>query len=127
MAIKRVFVHEDQYDEFVQGLAKAADGAKMGDGMATGISFGPINNRMQLERVAGLVEDARNSGGVIAAGGERLAVPGHEGGFFYKVCASARAIRKAATVLRPLVSRWVASAGSGLMLISIDFMMLSDA
>jgi acyl-CoA reductase-like NAD-dependent aldehyde dehydrogenase len=88
VAIKRVFVHEDQYDEFVQGLAKAADGAKMGDGMAAGVSFGPINNRMQLERVVGLVEDARNSGGVIAAGGERLAVPGHEGGFFYKVRAT---------------------------------------
>ena len=50
-AIKRVFVHEDQYDAVVDALAEEAVKAKsvMGNGMEKGTVFGPINNAMQLE------------------------------------------------------------------------------
>ena len=34
IAVKRVYVHEDQYDEFCDILAELADKAKFGDGMA---------------------------------------------------------------------------------------------
>ena len=39
---------------------------------------------MRLNRVETLVEDARNGGARIVTGGERLVVPGHENGYFYK-------------------------------------------
>ena len=74
-------VHESQYDEMVGELAKQADGAKavMGDGMEEGTMFGPINNKMQFERVAGLVDDARKEGGTIVTGGKQM---GPEDGYF---------------------------------------------
>lgn len=37
IAIKRVFVHEDQYDEFCRALVREAQMAKFGNGMEDGI------------------------------------------------------------------------------------------
>jgi acyl-CoA reductase-like NAD-dependent aldehyde dehydrogenase len=45
-AIKRAYVHESIYDEFVKEIAACARQAKMGDGFAAGIEFGPLNNAM---------------------------------------------------------------------------------
>jgi acyl-CoA reductase-like NAD-dependent aldehyde dehydrogenase len=76
-------VHESQYDEMVDALAAEAEKAKAvtGDGMEAGTVFGPINNKMQFERVAGLVDDARAEGGRIVAGGKQF---GNENGYFYE-------------------------------------------
>ena len=41
--------------------------------------FGPINNKMQFERVAGLVDDARKEGGTIVTGCKQM---GPEDGYF---------------------------------------------
>ena len=84
IAIKRVYVHEDQYEEMVSKISKVAEAAKVGDGFGDGVAYGPMNNKMQLNRVETLVEDARNGGARIVTGGERLVVPGHENGYFYK-------------------------------------------
>jgi len=81
IAIKRLFVHESQYDEMCAALAKEAAAAKVGDGMAKGTAYGPINNKMQLERVEGLVADARARGANVIAGGQRVAT--ETGGYFY--------------------------------------------
>ena len=50
-AIKRAFVHESIYDEFVEEITKSAQAAKMGDGFAEDTEFGPLNNSMQFEKV----------------------------------------------------------------------------
>ena len=47
-AIKRAYVHESIYDEFVAEISKAALAAKMGDGFAADTEFGPLNNEMQV-------------------------------------------------------------------------------
>ena len=52
-AIKRAFVHESIYDEFVEEITKSAQAAKMGDGFAEDTEFGPLNNSMQFEKVQG--------------------------------------------------------------------------
>jgi acyl-CoA reductase-like NAD-dependent aldehyde dehydrogenase len=79
IAIKRVFVHDSQYEEMVDALGKVAkDSVKqVGDGMAQGTMYGPLNNKAQLERVEGLVEDARKNGARIVAGGKRPAPKGY--------------------------------------------------
>lgn len=83
-AIKRLYVHDSQYEEMVSALAALAVGAKLGDGMAEGTQYGPLNNKMQLERVEGLVEEARKSGARIAAGGGRAQPTGVAEAYFYK-------------------------------------------
>jgi acyl-CoA reductase-like NAD-dependent aldehyde dehydrogenase len=86
IAIKRLFVHEDSYDAMVSELAKQAEGAvgMTGDGMAPTTMFGPMNNKMQLERIEMLVADAKAKGGKVVAGGERFFPNGEAGAFFYK-------------------------------------------
>lgn len=78
-AIKRLYVHEKVYEPVVRGLAEQARKVRVGDGLDPETQLGPINNKMQLERVMGLVDDARRHGATIEAGGVRL-----EGsGYFY--------------------------------------------
>lgn len=86
IAIKRVFVHESQYDKMVDALAERAKAstAHVGDGLKEGVRWGPLNNKAQLERVEGLVEDARKTGGRIVAGGKRMQPTGKAGAFFYE-------------------------------------------
>jgi len=81
IAVKRCYVHETKYEEMVGALTEAAKQASavVGDGFKDGMMFGPLNNKMQYERVKELVEDAKNSGATIQAGGAPL--PGK--GFFY--------------------------------------------
>ncbi len=83
VAIKRVFVHESQYEDFVQRIGNIAKSATVGDGTKKGIAYGPMNNEMQLKRIEMLVEDAKQNGGRILSGGERMIVPGKEGGYYY--------------------------------------------
>merc|ERR1719384_8359 len=79
VAVKRCFVPEKMHDEFLEELASLAKAAKVGDGFKEGVEFGPVNNKMQFDRVSELVEDAKKAGAVIHAGGSPL-----EGdGFFY--------------------------------------------
>jgi acyl-CoA reductase-like NAD-dependent aldehyde dehydrogenase len=54
VAIKRVFVQEEQYEEMVQELGRAANASKFGDGMDAGTQYGPINNKMQVLRWVGV-------------------------------------------------------------------------
>jgi acyl-CoA reductase-like NAD-dependent aldehyde dehydrogenase len=78
-AIKRLYVHERVYEPIVKRLVERARTVRVGDGLDPETQLGPINNKMQLERVMRLVEDAKKSGGRIEAGGVRL-----EGsGYFY--------------------------------------------
>jgi acyl-CoA reductase-like NAD-dependent aldehyde dehydrogenase len=87
VAVKRVFVHESQYDEMVEGMKQAAEGAAgaMGDGLDKSTRFGPINNKMQLERVEGLVADAVKDGATVVAGGKRFDPTGsNPDAYFYQ-------------------------------------------
>jgi acyl-CoA reductase-like NAD-dependent aldehyde dehydrogenase len=74
VAIKRVFVHESKYEEMAAAMAVEAAKARAvtNDGLLPDTQFGPINNRMQLARVEGLVEDAKASGARVIAGGNRF-------------------------------------------------------
>ncbi|WP_275096249.1 aldehyde dehydrogenase family protein [Sedimenticola hydrogenitrophicus] len=70
-ALKRLYVHDSLYDALCARLVAIAQQQQLGNGMAEGTTFGPVQNRKQLEIVSELVEDARNSGARILCGGER--------------------------------------------------------
>jgi acyl-CoA reductase-like NAD-dependent aldehyde dehydrogenase len=75
LAAKRIYVPEKIYDAVCAELAKIASAAKVGNGLEEGVEFGPLQNKMQYEKVKAIVEDARAQGKVIA-GGEPVAGPG---------------------------------------------------
>lgn len=68
LAVKRVYAHESIYDELCDELAKLADAAIVDDGLKQGAQIGPLQNKMQFEKVKGFLEDARASGNIIAGG-----------------------------------------------------------
>jgi acyl-CoA reductase-like NAD-dependent aldehyde dehydrogenase len=75
--IKRVFVPESMHDDVVDVLAERAGRLRIGPGTRPGVHLGPIQNRMQFERVCGLVADALADGASAAAGGEAAEGPGY--------------------------------------------------
>lgn len=78
MAIKRVYVHDTIYDKVCAAIASRARDAKIGDGLETSTDLGPIQNRMQYDKVVDLLKDVRESGAAILAGGN---VPDRSGYF----------------------------------------------
>jgi acyl-CoA reductase-like NAD-dependent aldehyde dehydrogenase len=68
IAMKRLYVHESIYDEMCAELAALADQAVIGDGLQQGTQLGPLQNKMQYEKVKDLIEDAKKHGKVIAGG-----------------------------------------------------------
>ena len=76
IAMKRLYVHEDIYDEMCDELATLANETVIGNGLEQGTKLGPLNNKMQYERVKELIEEAKKDGNVIA-GGEVPDAPGY--------------------------------------------------
>ncbi len=71
LATKRVYAHSSIYDELCAELARLAGEAVVDDGLAQGVTIGPLQNKMQYDKVKGFLDDARRDGKVIA-GGEAL-------------------------------------------------------
>ena len=79
-AMKRLYVHEDIYDDVVTALAAVAEKMPMGVGLDENNVLGPLQNEAQYRIVADLVDAARDSGARIVLGGN----PDPEKpGFFY--------------------------------------------
>ena len=78
-ALKRLYVHEDQYEEFVEKFSKYVSRIPVGNGLDPKNLIGPLTNRMQLDKVSGYVDEARRRGARIITGGQRPESPG----FFY--------------------------------------------
>ena len=68
LAIKRVYAHDSIYDALCTELAKLADAAVIGDGVDPNTQYGPLQNKVQFEKVKGYVEEARTRGKIIAGG-----------------------------------------------------------
>jgi acyl-CoA reductase-like NAD-dependent aldehyde dehydrogenase len=78
-ALKRLYVHESQYEDVVEKFAGYVSQIPVGNGADPKSLIGPLTNRMQLDKVRTLVEDARQRGARIVTGGEYRESPG----FFY--------------------------------------------
>ena len=75
-ALKRLYVHESQYAEIVERFAAYAEKIPVGNGLEPQTLIGPVSNRMQLDKVMALVEEARSRGARIVTGGKKPPGPG---------------------------------------------------
>jgi len=87
-ALKRLYVHEDQYEEVVRKFSQYVAKIPVGNGLDPQNLIGPVSNKMQLDKVAGFVDDARARGAKIVTGGQRPKPPG----FFYPLTVIADAL-----------------------------------
>jgi acyl-CoA reductase-like NAD-dependent aldehyde dehydrogenase len=76
-ALKRLYVHESQHDELCRMLGDIANKQVVGEGFAPDTTFGPVQNKKQLDLVMALVEDAKANGATLFSGGSRLDQPGY--------------------------------------------------
>lgn len=81
-ALKRLYVHESQYEAVCQALVEVAGQMPMGVGMDEQNVLGPLQNRAQFDIVSGLVEEARSAGARILTGGDPAE---DQPGYFYPV------------------------------------------
>ena len=65
----RLFVHKDQYDDVLSGLAEAAGKARLGPGLDPGTQMGPLISAEQEERVRGYIESGKSEGAELVTGG----------------------------------------------------------
>ena len=77
MAVKRIYAHEKIYDALCAALAEEARKWTVGDGLDPATKLGPIQNRMQYDKVVGILDDTKRSGARFLAGGEVPQTPGY--------------------------------------------------
>jgi aldehyde dehydrogenase (NAD+) len=83
IAQTRVLVPRAREKEFVEALAEALRGQRVGDPMDPGTEIGPMVSERQRDRVEGYIDIGRSEGARVAVGGERLQLPPElAGGWF---------------------------------------------
>ncbi|MET0387571.1 MAG: NAD-dependent succinate-semialdehyde dehydrogenase [Polyangiales bacterium] len=75
----RFLVHRSLQAPFVMALVERAKQLKLGDGLAEGVTLGPLANTRRLSAMTRFVGDARARGAAVLTGGERV---GDAGNFF---------------------------------------------
>ena len=79
VAPTRFLVQESVYDGFMERFLGAVAKIKVGDGLEAGTTMGPLANERRIPAIEGFIADAKQNGGKVAAGGERI---GNKGYFF---------------------------------------------
>ena len=65
MAIKRIYVPDALHDRFVEAFGAAAREMVVGNGLAAGVTMGPLHTRAGLDRGRALVAAARQAGATV--------------------------------------------------------------
>ncbi|WP_136162529.1 aldehyde dehydrogenase family protein [Sphingomonas flavalba] len=77
IAGSRLYVEAPVYDRVVAGIARIAEGMKVGPGVEADTAMGPVVSEKQMERVLGYIARGRDEGAEVVAGGERQGNKGY--------------------------------------------------
>ncbi len=75
----RMLVQEKVYEQFVEGFVAHTKKLKVGDGLETGTTMGPLANPRRVAAMETFIGDARQKGATVRTGGNRI---GNKGNFF---------------------------------------------
>lgn len=67
-APKRLYVATEVYDDFRDRFVAATREIRLGAGDEDGVTLGPVQNRMQFDKVRGIIDEAASSGTVLTGG-----------------------------------------------------------
>ncbi len=82
-SMKRIIVHKDIYDEYIELVIKEMEKLKYGDPTDPDVDIGPLGSRKILMMMEVMVEDAKKFGAKIYTGAEKIDT-GADYGLFYK-------------------------------------------
>lgn len=68
----RLFVQAGVYEAFSQKLAEQVRAIKVGNGLDSGVTQGPLISKAAADNTEALVEDAKNKGATVLCGGQRV-------------------------------------------------------
>ncbi len=72
VSVQRVFVHASMAEQVAQGLADRASKMQVGDQLDPATEVGPLIDPGEVDRVEAWVNEARELGGKVLCGGERI-------------------------------------------------------
>jgi len=75
-AVERVYVHESNFDRFVEEFVSFARNAKVGNPLVEGTYIGPLTRKAQLKFLEEQVADAVSKGAKVLTGGKRISGDG---------------------------------------------------
>ncbi|XMA09575.1 hypothetical protein WAI453_002366 [Rhynchosporium graminicola] len=70
LLIKRIYIHSSIYEAFRNAMVAYTKTMKVGEGFEEGVFLGPVQNKMQYDKVQGLFDDVEKNGMNIAIGGK---------------------------------------------------------
>jgi len=76
-ALKRLYVHESQYEEVCSALGELAEKVVVGNGLEETTELGPLQNHKQLAIIQSLVDSAKSNNGRFIAGGRKVEGDGY--------------------------------------------------
>lgn len=79
VAPTRFLVQEGVASQFLDGFVKAAEAVKVGNGLESGVTMGPLANERRIPAMEALIQDAISHGADLKTGGKRI---GNKGNFF---------------------------------------------
>jgi succinate-semialdehyde dehydrogenase/glutarate-semialdehyde dehydrogenase len=82
-SVERIYVDKTISGEFTSRMVAAANALRQGKDSSYDVDVGSMVCRMQYEKVAAQVEDARDKGASVLAGGDGTPGQGEKGGYFY--------------------------------------------
>ncbi|MGP5065939.1 NAD-dependent succinate-semialdehyde dehydrogenase [Psychrobacter alimentarius] len=68
----RLFVQAGVYEAFSQKLAEQVRAIKVGNGLESGVTQGPLISKAAADNTEALVKDAKNKGATVLCGGQRV-------------------------------------------------------
>jgi acyl-CoA reductase-like NAD-dependent aldehyde dehydrogenase len=69
VGIKRLYIHRSFHHEFVAAFVDYAKLQKMGDGLDPSVTVGPVQNKMQFDKVRTFLDDIKANGQKVVLGG----------------------------------------------------------
>jgi len=81
---RRLLVHESQHDALLERLVKAYGTLRIGDPRQDGVLMGPLIDEAAYNGMQRALEQARQQGGSVVFGGQRLQDPALDGGVYVR-------------------------------------------
>eukprot|EP01138_Halocafeteria_seosinensis_P002143 gb/GECG01002193.1/.p1 GENE.gb/GECG01002193.1/~~gb/GECG01002193.1/.p1 ORF type:complete len:538 (+),score=78.11 gb/GECG01002193.1/:1-1614(+) len=75
--LRRLYIHESVYDNFVKKLVSAYQSIQPGDPLDDGTLLGPVHSEMAVKQYEDGIEEIKKQGGKILTGGKKIARQGH--------------------------------------------------